>query len=315
MSQVADSNLISGFGRYLRLEKRASEHTTLAYLADVRAFHTYLTDHEAQPELARAGRQEIRAFLDRESARLGTRSLARKLGSLRAFFSFLCQRLHRASNPAQGVRMPKLHESFPLVVTPEVIERAIRARESEEDSGASRRAQAKRDVAIVELLYGSGLRVSEAAGLTLSQIDLTAQSLRVVGKGRKERKVPMSQPAAAALSSYLAVRADLAHPRTGAIHEALVFLSARGGPYAPRRIQELVHRLGLVAAGRDNLHPHALRHSCATHMLEGGADLRAIQDFLGHESLATTERYTHVSSADLARVYDRTHPLARRARL
>lgn len=305
----SESELLAGFERHLRLEKRASPHTSQAYLADVRAFVSYL--EQSGEGLLAAGRVEIQAFLGQESARLSTRSLARRLGSLRAFYAFAARRLGSTSNPARAVRMPKLQENFPLVVSPEVIERAILAASSEAPGRPRASAQAKRDVALIELLYGSGLRVSEAADLTLSQIDISAASLRVLGKGQKERKVPLGGPASRALSAYLEVRGELAHPKTGSMHPTLVFLSSRGTRFSPRRIQELVGRLGRVAAGRGDLHPHALRHSCATHMLEGGADLRSIQDFLGHESLSTTERYTHVSSSDLARVYDRTHPLAR----
>lgn len=306
-----DAELLSRFERYLRLEKRASPRTSQAYLAEVGVFAAYLQETEPAVELARAGRLEIQGFLERESVRLSARSLARRLGSLRAFYAFACQVLGQSSNPAQAVRMPKLHESFPLVLSPEVVHRTLVAAEEEVPGRSHSSAQSRRDVAILELLYGSGLRVSEAADLTLSQIDLAQRSLRVLGKGGKERRVPLSEPACSALASYLDVRAELAQSKIGSSHPNLVFLSARGGRFSPRRIQELVRRLGLAAAGRADLHPHAFRHSCATHMLEGGADLRSIQDFLGHESLATTERYTHVSSADLARVYDKTHPLAR----
>lgn len=305
------SELLAGFERYLRLEKRASPHTSQAYLSDLRAFVAYLAESWPEADLVRVGRAEIQGFLERESIHLGTRSLARRLGSLRAFYTFTCLRLGTSSNPARAVRMPKLHESFPLVLSPDVVERTILAAGTEVHTRARASAEAKRDCALLELLYGSGLRVSEAADLTLSQIDLPGRSIRVLGKGHKERKVPLSGPACLAISSYLAVRSEFAHSKSGALHPTLVFLSARGTRFSPRRIQELVQRLGLIAAGRGDLHPHALRHSCATHMLEGGADLRSIQDFLGHESLATTERYTHVSSADLARVYDKTHPLAR----
>jgi len=174
-------------------------------------------------------------------------------------------------------------------------------------------------VPVVEVSWLEAVRfcnlLSEASGLTMSALSLAERSVRVLGKGSKERRVPLGEVACEALSRYLAVRSELAHPKTGYLHPSLVFVSSRGGAFSPRRIQELVRRLGEVAAGRADLHPHALRHSSATHMLEGGADLRAIQEFLGHESLATTERYTHLSTADLARVYDQTHPLARQKTL
>ncbi len=310
-----DAELLDGFERFLRLEKRASDHTCKAYLTDLRAFLEHLAANEFADGCERAGRGEIRGFLEQESVRLGTRSLARKLGSLRAFYGFLALRNATTKNPARAVRMPKLHESFPLVLAPEVVEKAILATEELPRTRPAAGAAALRDRALLELLYGSGLRVSEASSLTMSALSLAERSIRVLGKGSKERRVPLGEVACEALSRYLAVRSELAHPKTGYLHPLLVFVSSRGGSFSPRRIQELVRRLGEVAAGRADLHPHALRHSCATHMLEGGADLRAIQEFLGHESLATTERYTHLSSADLARVYDQTHPLARQKAL
>lgn len=310
-----DAELLDRFERFLRLEKRASDHTCKAYLTDVRAFLAHLDASEFGASCEQAGRGEIRAFLEQESVRLGTRSLARKLGSLRAFYGFLALRNATTKNPARAVRMPKLHESFPLVLAPELVEKAILAAGELLLTPSGSEAVARRDRALLELLYGSGLRVSEASGLTLTALSLAERSVRVLGKGSKERRVPLGEAACEALSKYLAVRVELAHPKSGYLHPSLVFVSSRGGPFSPRRIQELVRRLGEVAAGRADLHPHALRHSCATHMLEGGADLRAIQEFLGHESLATTERYTHLSSADLARVYDQTHPLARQKAL
>jgi integrase/recombinase XerC len=168
-----------------------------------------------------------------------------------------------------------------------------------------------RDRALFELMYGSGLRVGELVALDIDHLTPGLPEVRVLGKGRKERLVPVGAMAMGALTDYLAVRAHLAHPRDGTIDPVALFVSYRGRRLGVRRVQVLVQRYGAAAVGRPDLHPHALRHSCATHLLEGGADLRAIQELLGHRTLSTTQRYTHLSLEELLRVYDRAHPLAR----
>jgi integrase/recombinase XerC len=157
-------------------------------------------------------------------------------------------------------------------------------------------------------MYGSGLRVSEVSQIAMSDLSLPEGRLKVHGKGKKQRLVPLTPVAIASLKAYLEVR-DTFEPKESALR--LLFLGVRGGPLGVRRIQEMVHRSGVVATGRPDVHPHTLRHACATHMLEGGADLRAIQDLLGHESVVTTQRYTHLSAQALSAVYDHAHPLAR----
>ena len=154
--------------------------------------------------------------------------------------------------------------------------------------------------------------MSEATSLDLEQLSLGERVVRVMGKGRKERLVPIGTKAEAALRGWLEQRAELAHPRTGKLDPRAVFVSTRGRRLGPRAAQLLVRRYGVLAAGRTDLHPHALRHTCATHMLDGGADLRAIQEMLGHASLSTTQRYTHVSVSHLLAAYDKAHPLAKK---
>jgi integrase/recombinase XerC len=163
---------------------------------------------------------------------------------------------------------------------------------------------------ILELLYGCGLRVHELAALDRDALLLDAGSLSVIGKGKKERRVPVGRACQAAHDEYLAARPLLCHPKTGAQDPRALLLSRHGRRLGIRQVQNLVKRHGGTGAGRDDLHPHALRHTCATHMLEGGADIRVIQEFLGHQSLSTTQRYTHLSIERLLRVYDESHPLA-----
>jgi integrase/recombinase XerC len=174
--------------------------------------------------------------------------------------------------------------------------------------------QRGRDALLLELLYGCGLRVSELASLNLSAIDRDDAVVRVLGKGSKERVVPLGSKALAALASYLPLRSGLRHPKTGAQDAEALLLTPRGQRMGVRQIQRLVQRYGALGAGRPDLHPHALRHSCATHLLEGGADLRAIQELLGHSGLSTTQRYTHLSLDRLLQVYDASHPLAKLGR-
>ena len=166
------------------------------------------------------------------------------------------------------------------------------------------------DRAVLETLYGSGLRVSELCALDLASIDLGSREVRVFGKGRKERVVPLGGACVEALQRWLEVRSQIAGP-AGHLHPTALFLGERGKRLGIRRVHKLVRKSGALGAGRADLHPHALRHTCATHMLEGGADLRAIQEMLGHASLATTQRYAHVSMEHLLRVYDAAHPMAR----
>jgi integrase/recombinase XerC len=172
----------------------------------------------------------------------------------------------------------------------------------------------KRNRAILELLYGSGLRVSELAFLDMAHLDAAGASLRVLGKGGKERIVPIGRKCAEALEAYFALRASLAHPKTGKLDPSALFVTGRGTRVRRDDVYRIVRKYGALGAGRADLHPHALRHTCATHLLEGGADLRIIQELLGHASLATTQKYTHVSVEQLMRVYDDAHPLARAPR-
>jgi integrase/recombinase XerC len=185
------------------------------------------------------------------------------------------------------------------------------------DNTGARRAEDAvmlRDRALLELLYAAGLRVSEACGLDIGSLALGERAVRVMGKGRKERLAPFGAKCEEALARWLAVRAELTHPRTGFLDPRAVFVSTRGRRLGPRAAQLIVRRYGIAGVGRGDLHPHALRHTCATHLLDGGADLRAIQEMLGHSSLSTTQRYTHVSVAHLMTVYDAAHPLARLAK-
>ncbi|MGK4001453.1 tyrosine recombinase XerC [Sorangium sp. So ce1036] len=234
-------------------------------------------------------------------------SIARKVGAARALLRYLERRGEVDKNAAAQLALPKVRRPLPTFLDVDA------AAEVMETPGAET-AEGLRDRALLETLYGAGLRVSELCGLDLAHVDRQPgrASVRVVGKGDKERVVPLGAHALAAIERYLERRDELADPTTGARDPRALFLSRRGARLGVRRVQELVHRYGALGAGRADLHPHALRHTCATHLLDGGADLRAIQKLLGHASLATTQRYTHVSIDHLLKVYDAAHPMARK---
>lgn len=320
MSAAVDSaplaRAIDGFLAHLRGERRASAHTIEAYGRDLSQLRAFLQDRLGRaPALGDVGKLELRAWLAELHHANSTSTLARKIASVRSFFKHLSRLEPSRDNPAEGLATPRVKRPLPLVLNTDaaarVVEAAGTAQEAQQRSRAALElALASRDRLILELLYGCGLRVHELAGLALDALGLTEGSLTVLGKGRKERVVPVGRPCLSAYREYLERRPSLRHPRTGDQDAKALLLSRRGRRLGIRQIQNLVRRYGALGAGRADLHPHALRHMCATHMLEGGADLRVIQEFLGHQTLATTQRYTHVSIEQLLRVYDRSHPLA-----
>jgi integrase/recombinase XerC len=304
---------VESFTEHLRHERRASPHTVAAYRRDLLQLVDFLGERRgAEPVPADIDKLTLRSWLAQLSTACAPPSLARKLASVRALLRYLERRGVVRKNAAALMKTPKVRRKLPLFVSPEaaehIVEAPLEVPEEDRPSGAAERL---RDAALLELLYGSGLRVSELVGLDLADVRLGEGTLRVLGKGRKERIVPLGRPAALAVQNYLARRGELRHPTTGALDGRALLVSRRGARLGVRRVQELVQRYGALGNGRSDLHPHALRHSCATHMLEGGADLRAIQDMLGHSSVATTQRYTHLSMQQLVHVYDRAHPLAR----
>jgi integrase/recombinase XerC len=306
---------IANYLDYLRLQRNASPHTLRNYGSDLGQFFDFLThtpegEPRAEPELDQIDNLTIREFLGILYQRGNKKaSVARKLATLRSFLKFITAEGSIESNPARNVSSPKLESRLPDYMTLDSVTDLIEAPDTTSDYG-------KRDRCILELLYGSGLRVSELVGLNLGDISLSEGLLRVVGKGRKERIVPFGNRAAEALKEYLSVRGRKIksrppeHARKGATSGEAVFLNFRGGRLTGRSIGNIVDRHVSKLAQRLKVHPHTLRHTFATHMLSAGADLRAIQELLGHESLSTTQKYTHVSVEQLVRVYQSCHPRA-----
>jgi integrase/recombinase XerC len=289
---------IDAFLLHLERERNASPHTVRAYAQDLAQF----ADHAAS-ELGRPARPEdvdhllIRAFLARlHRGGLKKSSAARKLASLRTFFRYLCREGRLQKNPARALLSPRQERRIPAHL--EEVDVGVLLDVPGDDDAALRAR------AILELLYATGIRCAELVGLDLDEIDMDARMLRVLGKGRKERVVPFGLPAQQAIVAYLPARSRC-RPRDGAL-----FVNVRGGRLTDRSVRTIVGRRVREAALAKRISPHGLRHSFATHLLERGADLRAIQELLGHASLSTTQRYTHVNARHILDIYKKTHPRA-----
>jgi integrase/recombinase XerC len=296
------------FREHLKSERRASPHTVSAYLRDLESFANHVRARsEGKADLSSLDKFTLRAWLGEVAKTVAPPTIARKISSVRSLCEYLLRTGELRQNPSATLASPKSRRKLPRFLLPEAAREVMNAPLLQ---SSGREVCHLRDALSLELLYGSGLRVSELATLDLAQISIGEAELRVLGKGKKERIVPLGSKSLAALDAYLPRRAELAHPRTGAYDPHALLLGQLGKRLSVRWLQALVQRYGALGAGRSDLHPHALRHSCATHMLEGGADLRAIQEMLGHSSLSTTQRYTHVSLDQLLAVYDRAHPMA-----
>jgi integrase/recombinase XerC len=309
---------IEEYLQYLVAERNASPHTLRNYRSDLQQFVAYLAEaSDGPPAPDRVDALAVRGFLARlHGERLARTSVARKLAALRAFFRFLCRRGRLRTNPAELVQSPRV----PVRTTPHLsVDQAFQLMAASA-SGAGRDPDASplasvltcRDRAILEVFYAAGLRIGELVGLDLPDLDMDAGLVRVMGKGRKERIVPVGKPALQALQAYLDVRDRLAC-RAGPADSPAVFLNARGGRLTERSVSRVVLGLLLASGLGRRITPHGLRHSFATHLLSAGADLRAIQELLGHARLSTTQRYTHVGLDRVMQVYDDAHPRARLA--
>jgi integrase/recombinase XerC len=305
---------------YLRAERDASAHTLRNYRVDLMQFLACLQERgggKAGPTPAAVDHLAIRGFLARlHGAHLAKASVARKLATLRSFFRFLCREGRLSANPATLVQAPRV----PVRVTPhlsvdETFQLLAAPAAAFRKSGAGNPAAgwlAARDRAILELFYAAGLRIGELVGVSLPDVDLREGFVRVRGKGRKERVVPFGRKAQEALGAYLEVRGAPRPPAAvGSRDPDALFLNRRGGRLGTRSVSRIVLKHLLASGLGKKITPHGLRHSFATHLLDAGADLRAIQELLGHSRLSTTQRYTHVSLDKVMEVYDRAHPRAR----
>lgn len=288
---------INAFSGYLETERNVSPHTLAAYNSDLAQWLAFVSSEKG--DAVTAGEIDhllLRRYLAGLSKTTKKSSIGRKLAAIRSFFRFLLRRGVITKNPAELIATPKKEQRLPFHLD---IDQATSLMEAPDEE----QQHARRDRAILELLYSSGLRVSELTGLNIGEIDLTAGMVRVMGKGGKERIVPVGRRALEALSAYLEERSDVQNG-------AALFLNTRGQRINRRSVARIVDAHVLRIAAFKRISPHTLRHTFATHLLEGGADLRAIQELLGHASLSTTQKYTHVGIDRLMEVYDKAHPKA-----
>ena len=297
---------IAAFLLHLEAERRASPNTVTAYRHDLAGLAAFTRERgsDATGDVRVIDVYLLRGWLGVLARKHAPSSIARKLAAVRTWMRWMRRRAIITACPADELATPKVRRGLPTLLSVDAAKEVVEAPGDDSPRGV-------RDRAILEVLYGSGLRVSEVCGLDLHAIDLAAGTARVLGKGNKERMVPLGSKCIAALERWLEVRSRMVHPRRGTQDPLALFLAVTGKRMYVRAVHALVQSYGALGAGRADLHPHALRHTCATHMLDGGADLRAIQEMLGHASLSTTQRYTHVSMEHLMRVYDAAHPMAR----
>jgi len=297
--------LTSAFSRHLEVERSLSVHTIRAYLGDLESLLTHL-EQIGVTDISQLELVHLRSWLANQQVKGGARTtLSRRAVSVRLFTKWAVKNKYLAKDVAATLATPKGHRTLPEVLD-------IADAKTAMDSMATRAAEdetpkAVRDVAMVELLYASGARVAELCGLDLSDIDYDRQTIRVLGKGNKERTIPLGNPSMRALEAWLKDGRD---SLKNSLSGSAVFLGARGKRIDQRTVRTVVYNALQAIEGIERMGPHALRHSAATHLLEGGADLRTVQEILGHASLATTQIYTHVSTERLQKVFKQAHPRA-----
>lgn len=282
---------IKRYIRYLEIEKNASKHTILNYQRDLDEFKKFL----GETQLENVDYLALRKFLSTlREKNLKSRSISRKLSCLRSFFRFLNREGFLKNDPTQAVSSPKLERYLPIFLTEDEVTKLIESPEAKELSGL-------RDRAILETFYSTGIRISELVGLNLENIDFFGAVVKVSGKGKKERLVPIGDKALRAIRDYTEQRRQLV---------PAVFLNKNGRRITDRGVRLVLDKYIQRTALRENISPHSLRHSFATHLLNRGADLRSVQELLGHANLSTTQIYTHLTTEKLKSVYDKAHPRA-----
>lgn len=289
------NKLFIDFEKFLKYERNYSNHTIRAYQNDLFEFYSFLESREMELENVRS--VDLNLFLLSLYNKNSKSTVSRKLTTLRSFFTFLVSKGFVKNNPAKLIPLPKKEKNLPVFLS---VDEAFKLVQSAELNGVL----FKRDKAILELLYSTGLRVSELANIKILDVDRSEHVIKVIGKGSKERIVPYGSKADDAVTQYLKSRYEL-KPK-----DDYLFLNNRGIRLSTRSIERIVKKYGILSGISKKISPHSLRHSFATHLLGSGADLRSIQELLGHSSLSTTQKYIHTSIEELMKIYDKTHPRA-----
>ena len=291
---------VEGFISYLAVERNASPHTRQAYRRDLGQFHAFLVEdgrYGLSPDATEIDEAAVTSYVYWLYQGRRKVSIARKLASIRSFFRYLIRKGMADRNPAEGVPTPKIEKYLPVVMSVEEAGSLVEA------PALNEKKRSARDLAVLEVLYSSGIRVSELTGIDLKDVDLSAGTIKVLGKGGKERIAYLGRRAKASLEAYLNERGTAEGP---------LFAGKGGRRITPRSVQRLVKECAVLSGITKDPTPHALRHSFATHLLDAGVDLRAIQEMLGHAKLSTTQRYTKVSLSSMMEAYDKAHPRAKK---
>jgi integrase/recombinase XerC len=298
MTRLAEQ--IEKFITHLESERIYSKHTVRGYRVDLEQFRKFVEEKQrvSDPEI------DYTTFRDYLGSLFGPykrKTIARKLSAVRSFFSFLEERGFREDNPASTIATPKQGRPIPTYLPVDDMFRLLKGPDLESPLGL-------RDLAILEVLYSCGLRVSELSGLDFDRVDFDQRLVKILGKGKKERIVPIGRVALTALERYLGATCRLRKKVWNDEKSGPVFLNYRGGRLTARSVSRIVKRYAVALGLTSDISPHALRHTFATHLLEGGADMRSVQELLGHVSLSTTQKYTHVTLDKLMEIYDKAHP-------
>ncbi len=313
---------LESFKNYLEFEKNCSPHTVRNYTSDLRQYLAFMAARKIKT--LEVDRLAVRSWLADLQRNIGKNSAGRKVASVRGFYRYLLREGEIDSNPMEEVSIPKPEKKLPKFLSVDDVFRLMESPKPYKNPVAKKLITKKlaiRDKAILELLYSSGLRVSELTGLNISDINIRAEMIKVLGKGNKERMIPIGSKAIEALSAYMKVKKDQAktpnntsgdNKNEGKAREA-VFLNYRGDRLTSRSVARIVEKYLRKAGVPGTGSPHTLRHSFATHLLDSGADLRGIQELLGHASLSTTQKYTHITTDKLMEVYDKAHPRAKKS--
>ena len=302
--KILSDNWVANFLNYLNVEKNYSPLTLKSYAGDIALFEEFLTARSGSCQWSSVSILDIRAYLARLNNKQAARkSIARRISSLRSFYKYLIRENLVKTNPFAKVRTPKLEKKLPVFLEEVEINQLLEQPDVHEVLGL-------RDKAILEFLYATGCRVSELASLTLDRLDLGNQYVLLLGKGHKERLVPIGHPCVRALDAYLAQTRVALMKKYKVQEHQHIFINSRGTPLTDRSVRRILEKYINQMSLQKHISPHSIRHTFATHLLEHGADLRSVQELLGHASLSTTQIYTHVTTERIAKMYEKHHPRA-----